>query len=210
MIHMLFNMCQRLIQDILNKFIIHENIMKTTKSKQALLPAAELCELDLEDVVIQRAQCEFGAHVKSLLNKFDAHSRRKIEKVLIKFYIACSDYLIENLPIDGQVVADARPLSQKFPNAHKGISRLASAVVNCLGEEKAREVFKQKSETSAYDIIDKIKYQFTEYQTEVIPTSLRRMKYQPPIKCLDHHIGKKHMGLLVWKLKNMKSRNSSE
>ena len=35
MICMLFNMCRRLIQDILNKFIIHENIMKTTKSKQA-------------------------------------------------------------------------------------------------------------------------------------------------------------------------------
>ena len=103
--------------------------------------------MDLKDVVIQRAQCEFGAHVKSFLNKFDTRSRRKIEKVLIKFYIACSDYLIENLPIDGQVVADARylhPLSQKFPNAHKGISRLASAVVNSPGEEKAREVFKQK------------------------------------------------------------------
>ena len=52
--------------------------------------------------------------------------------------------------------------SQKSPNACKGISRLASAVVNCLGEEKACEVFKQKNETSAYDIIDKIK---------VIPTS---------------------------------------
>ena len=67
--------------------------------------------------------------------------------MLIEFYIACSDYLIENLLIDGQVVANARylhPLSQKSPNAFKGISRLASAVVNCLGEEKAREVFKQK------------------------------------------------------------------
>ena len=71
MIHMLFNLCQRLIQDILDKFIIHENIMKTTKS--TLHHAAELCELDLKDVVVQRAQCEFGAHVKSLLNKFDAH-----------------------------------------------------------------------------------------------------------------------------------------
>ena len=62
--------------------------------------------------------------------------------MLIKLYIACSDYLIENLPIDGQVVANARhlhPLSQKSPNARKGISRLASAVVNCLGEEKAKK-----------------------------------------------------------------------
>ena len=91
--------------------------MHTTKSKQTLLPSAELCELDLKDVVVQRAQCEFGAHVKSL-NKFDAHSERKIEKVLIKFYIACSDYLIENRPIDGQAIADARylyPLSQISP-----------------------------------------------------------------------------------------------
>ena len=79
MIHMLFNMFQRLIQDILDKFIIHENIMKTTKSKQTLLSAAELCELDFKDVVVRRAQCEFGAHVKSLLNKFDANSKRKIE-----------------------------------------------------------------------------------------------------------------------------------
>ena len=125
--------------------------------------------------------------------------------MLIKFYIACSDYLIENLPFDGQVVADARylhPLSQKFPNAHKGISRLVSAVVNCLGEEKAREVFKQTSETSAYDTIDKIKYQF-------LLVYIRRMK-QPLVKRLDHHIGKKHMGLLVWKLRNMKRHNSSE
>ena len=109
MIHMLFNMCQRLIQDILDKLIIHENIMKTTKSKQTLLPAAKLCELDLKDVVVQRVQCEFGAHVKSLLNKFDAFSQRKIGEVLIKFYIACSNYLIENLPINGQAVANYIP-----------------------------------------------------------------------------------------------------
>ena len=52
-----------MILDILDKFTIHENIMKTTKSKQTLLPSAQLCELDLKDVVVQRAQCEFGAHV---------------------------------------------------------------------------------------------------------------------------------------------------
>ena len=32
------------------------------------------------------------------------------------------------------------------------------------------------------------------------------MKRRALIKRLDHHIGKKHMGLLVWKLKNTKSQ----
>ena len=47
-------------------------------------------------------------------------------------------------------------------------------MVNSLGEELACYIFKKKSGTTVYEIVDEIKREFMEYQTEQIPSDFNR------------------------------------
>ena len=74
-------------------------------------------EVDLNDENVQRAKCDFGARVTSLLDTLDAHTRRNVHKTLANVYVECSEHLIIKLPFDEQVIHDAKyihPLSQKY------------------------------------------------------------------------------------------------
>ena len=115
--------------------------------------------------------CELGSRYEKELKKLDALGQKHVSDVMKKFLVDSTNYLLKNLPLDEQVIFDARvlrPEQQKnklFPNA---IQRLGSNVWKALGSKQAIKVFSLKSNATENCLIDMLKSQGDGYTTEVV------------------------------------------
>lgn len=81
------------------------------------------------------------------------------------------EYLLDHLPVDEQIIADARclnPTKQKNKHGVERVGMLASSLWSAVEEGYVKKAFNWK-EFSKYVVVDEIKWQFKEYQTETIP-----------------------------------------
>ena len=60
-----------------------------------------------------------------------------MDEIAVPFYVACSGYMLENLPLKNQLLIDVKYLHPTLRDKDGGINaipRLANLVVSCLGE----------------------------------------------------------------------------
>ena len=172
MIHMLHIKMLKMLQDILLKFVDGKHVMNANKT--ALLPVATLLELDVRNNLIHKPVCDIGTKAKSLIHKIDAVEKREFERNANKVLVVCAHNLLKKLPIDEQVIYDARflhPLYRQRKNALNGVNRLTLEVAKVLGKQIMQVYFKVNSEIDEFQLCDIIQREFTEYQTEIIPPS---------------------------------------
>ena len=98
-----------------------------------------------------------------MLLKKSGLEKKKIEDNLKEFLKASAHYRIQNLPIDNRILKGAKFISYS--------GRLESGAVNaipCLTLNVAINRVFHEAESTKYDLVDIVKRQFMEYQTEII------------------------------------------
>lgn len=96
---------------------------------------------------------------------------------MISFYLVSSNLLnlffsadlIEKLPIDVQVIKDAKslhPSSRLSKNSSKALSRLAVEIYNTLSDSAMKIIFGLKPDSTKYTFVDEIKREFAQYQMD--------------------------------------------
>lgn len=174
MIHVLHSMQMKLIQNLLSKFI-DPKYFKSSDGKK-LLPAKEIVELNVKDKKKHIAKLEIGVKANTVMFnlKLDALEKKKVLNFLRGFLESSSEYLIKNLPITCRLLKSAKclhPAERQKTSSLNSISYLAQSVAKALGEESMKNCFNLKDGKNSFDLIDIIRKEFMEYQTEVIPES---------------------------------------
>lgn len=91
-----------------------------------------------------------------------------------KFLQSCCVYLLNHLPIEDQVVKDARYLQYSWKEKKSGLNafaRLSLVVGKVLGNEGLKTYFGANIKTH-YDLCDKVKQEYSLYQMEKIPDNM--------------------------------------
>ena len=180
MIHVLHSMEVKLLHALMNKFIDAKYIQdKATKNT---FTASQLIKVDIADKKNHVAKVQVGAKATSLMRNLDALEKKKTVAIMVNFLEACTKYLLKNLPLDDSVLKSAKclhPDNRQKKSSLKSISLLAQAVIKALGDDAMHEAFNLKREKTKYDLIDMIRDQFQQYQTENIPESFYKLEEEP-------------------------------
>ena len=186
LIHILTEQMRKLVADLFNKFLSDEYITSLTKNGK--IPLATMVKVDVERKTNYRAEPQIGAKKKSLLDKLGSFEKKKfIDSIGFPFYAECAGYLLKNLPLNKQVIRDAKYLHPSSRSASstsvKGISRLARSVAECLGDS-FHHVFQLQKEATVDSLIDEISCEWSLYSIEDIPSSLifKEEKIEPQKK----------------------------
>ena len=105
MITVLFSKMQKLIQGLLLKFMKEDILNSTSKS---LRPVAKIRKIDLSDISNQTAKCSLGSRTEKHLATLDALERKHVDDLMKKFLVATCNYVLKILPLDNQLIKDAR------------------------------------------------------------------------------------------------------
>ena len=112
-----------------------------------------------------------GAKTKSLLLELDQLQVKEFRSHTLNCLVSPTSYWQEKLPLNNQVIKDARflnPINRNSKYALNGISRLA-LTSGKLFKTSLPNIFNLKSHSvDEYKLCDIIKNEFTLYQTEII------------------------------------------
>ena len=101
------------------------------------------------------------------LNPYEQQALNKIQQIFLKVAV----YLLNHLPVEDQVILDARYLQFSLKEKKSGLnafSRLNLAVGKTLGSEGLKRYFGDNIKTR-YDLCDKVKQEYSLYQMKKIP-----------------------------------------
>ena len=169
MITVLFSKMQKLIQGLLLKFMKEDILNSTSKS---LRPVAKIRKIDLSDISNQTAKCSLGSRTEKHLATLDALERKQVDDLMKKFLVATCNYVLKNLPLDNQLIKDARylhPNSQGNPKSLEAIDRLLMGLWDALGHKKNSNVFNLNPNCTKYNLSDLVKKELTEFRIENLP-----------------------------------------
>ena len=150
------------------------------------MPAENLRKVDVTDEKIHLTKCDFGTSVKALLVK-KSGLEKKIEDNLKVFLKASVYHLIQTLPIDNRILKDAKFFGHSVRHESgtvNAISRLTLNVASALGDSFHR-LFHLEAESTKYDLIDIVKRQLMECQTEIIPEHFYLKDQQSTSHCVQ-------------------------
>ena len=127
----------------------------------------------------------FGAKVNKLLNEDkDQLEKKKVKECMMIAVIsfACN-CLMKNILICKQIVHNFHSLHHQktvLKSWIKSNSETTESVINALGMEVSRKVFKVSSETNKDNLVSIVKSEYLKYQLENISTSYisKKMKYK--------------------------------
>ena len=180
MIHVLHSMQIKLVHSLMSKFMKPEFITDTTTKK--MLNAAKLLNVQVSDKRKHLAKVQVGAKATSELKKIkDEVEKKKVVAKMVEFLQECSQYLLENLPLDNGVIKSAaclHPENRHHKKSLSNVSTLAQAVNKALGDNAMRKAFNMKSDETKYDLLDKIRTQYQMYQMESIDESFYKQKQE--------------------------------
>ena len=175
MIHLLFPRLMKLLRGVMGKFLkkdvyLTNDVMKSVN---------DLYLIDLQDESNHLASCSIGSRAEKMLKKMDPLKQKRLKTKLKEAMIASAHYLVQNLPIDEQVVYDAQflgPQKQGTKKSLSAIKRLAREVTNALGPNALKEFYQLKEDESADTVVDRITDEYKIYQLEKIPASFTEVK----------------------------------
>ena len=173
MIHVLHAMQVKLVHSLMSKFIDSQFI--TDAASKKTLGASKLIEVDVSDKRKHLAKVQVGAKATSEMKSLDELEKKKAIASMITFLEECTQYLLTNLPFADKVIKNAKclhPENRHSKSSLNSISYLAQVVVKALGDDAMRKAFDLPEGQTKYDLIDKIRAQYQEYQTENISESL--------------------------------------
>ena len=94
--------------------------------------------IDVNNKKNYKAKVDIGSKSKSFLSELDSLQKNKfMDEIAVPFYVACSGYMLKNLPLKNQLLIDVKYLHPTLHDKDSGINaipRLANLVVSCLGE----------------------------------------------------------------------------
>ena len=109
--------------------------------------------------------------------KMDALQRKDFNEAVSSFLGSCTKYLLNNPPLDNQIIKDARffqPSLQQSNAAPNAIILLTLSIAQVLGTDKMRRYFKLGSTATKYDL----KKEFREYQTDKVADKKDDERYE--------------------------------
>ena len=180
MIHVLHSMEVKLVHSLMSKFITPKYI--TDEKTKKTFNAAELMKVDVSDKRKHIAKVQVGAKATSEMKSLDELEKKKTVAVMVSFLEECTKYLLNNLPLDDNVIKSAKclhPENRHQKSALTNISYLAQVVIKALGDDAMHEAFHLEKDKTKYDLIDKIRSQFQQYQTEKIDESFYKYDETP-------------------------------
>ena len=171
-IHVLHSMKVKLVHLLMSKFIASKYI--TNEATKKMLGAAELMKVDVLDKKIHIAKVQVGAKATTEMKNLGALEKKKTVTVMVGFLESCTKYLLNNLPLDNNVIKSAKclhPENRHQKSALTNISYLIQVVIKALGDDAMHKAFHSGQNKTKYDLIDKIRSQFQQYQMESIDES---------------------------------------
>ena len=124
--------------------------------------------------------------------KMDALQRKDFNEAVSSFLGSCTKYLLNNPPLDNQIIKDARffqPSLQQSNAAPNAISLLTLSIAQVLGTDKMRRYLKLGNTAVKFDLCDVVKKEFKEYQTYKVEDQ----------KDEESHEKKRRLQYLYWK-----------
>lgn len=177
MVHVLHPKMLALLKSMLRKFIDSKYLKEDDSIANQI---HNLLDMNLADKNLHLVLCDIGAKASSMVKKFDALEAKKFHQTAKNVLIRCSEYLQSKLPLDNQILVDVKllnPINRTKKSGHKGIERLAKKVLDILGDAAVKKIFFSKYDR--YSIIDMIKKEFLEYQTEILPKDFTKVEEIP-------------------------------
>jgi hypothetical protein len=183
MIHLLFPRLMKLLKGVFGKFLKKEVYMMKVPNTDMLVMKSvnDLIRINFKDESNHMTVCTFGTRAETLMKKMDQVDQKRLQAKMKEAMIESANYLVNNLPIDEQVVYDAQFLGhrkQGTKKAGKAIKRLSMEVVNALGHKALKSVFVVNENDTADTIIDRICEEYKLYQIENIPESFTEVKVE--------------------------------
>ena len=176
LIHILHTQMKKLMHDILTN-VLEKSFLASCMSNGKEITLDSLNKLDFShlDKKHLKAQAVVGSKAKNLLDKLDSLTKKQFfENTIHPFYKSCIEYLLNNLPLNKQLLVDVKclhPLLRKRIRSLEAISRLAKEVIDVLGDAM-HTVFSVKKETTVDQLVDIITAEFRVYQIEDIPDNM--------------------------------------
>lgn len=168
LIHILHPQMKKLIYDLLVNFIDDQYLAKCMSKDGKEITLRALNSMDLSN---KKSKIIMGSKAKDLSKALDPlQQKRFIDTIVEPYYTSCTKYLMENLPLNSQILLDVKclnPLLRKRSTSIETISRLSKLVLNCLGEG-IYEIFNIKKETTVDELVDVITAEYRIYQIENI------------------------------------------
>ena len=100
--------------------------------------------------------------------RMDALQRKDFNEAVSSFLGSCTKYLLNNPPLDNQIIKDARFFQSSLQQSHaapNAINLLTLSIAQVLGKYKMRRYLKLGSTATKFDLCDVVKKEFKEYQT---------------------------------------------
>jgi hypothetical protein len=142
----------------------------TNEATKKTLGAAEQMKVGVLDKKIYIAKVQVGAKAPTEMKNLDALEKKTVT-VMVGFLESCSKYLLNNLPLNNNVIKSAKclhPENRHQKSALTNISYLIQEVIKALGDDAMHKAFHLGQNKTKYDLIDKIRSQFPQYQMESI------------------------------------------
>ena len=168
MITVLFPKMQKLLQGLLAIFM--KDVVLTKKKN--ILPIQKIRKINLTDHSNQNAKCNLGSCAEKEMSKLDRLDQKQVDDMMKVFLASACNYLLERLPLDNQVIRDARylhPYSQGDERSSGAIERLVTVTWNALGLKGMIPTFNLKPNSTTFELIDVLKKELDEFKLENIP-----------------------------------------
>lgn len=182
MIHLLFQKCMKLLKSVFGKFLKKDVYLKGDDSG-SMKSVIDLQKIDLKMESNHLASCSYGSRTEVLMKNLDQLEKKRVKQIMKEAMIKSAHYLLNNLPINEQVVYDAQFLGPQKRLAKKGVNavkRLSFEVVKALSPAALKTVFRLKHDENQDMLLDRIAEEYKLYQVEDIPKSF--IEGQPEVK----------------------------
>ncbi|XP_065640957.1 uncharacterized protein LOC124807523 [Hydra vulgaris] len=171
MIHMLYPAMCKLLNSLLQKFILPKNLKNDNGELKSQSEMIDFCKIENHRKL---SSIELGTKVKLLLHgaAIPSSVNEKFRAECKEFYVVSASYLQEDLPFHASLLKHAQflhPEKRNAPGATSAISNLALKVASVL-EKRPSPVFHLNDIFSTKEsLCDKVRDQWLSSQNEVIP-----------------------------------------
>ena len=172
LIHLLFPKMKELVFNLMTKFVKKDKMYENVDDLSTVKDIMKLLEID---VSLKKSQLSYkvidiGTKAKLLLQNeaISEEDKTKFRKDCLRFYANATDYLIQNLPFNENLIRHAQYLNPKLRTDVKStnaISNLALKIGQCFTTALPR-VFCLEQHEKVEDLCDKVRNQWRLYQCE--------------------------------------------
>ena len=172
LIHLLFQKMKELVFNLMTKFVKKDKMYKNVDDLSTVKDIMKLLEIDvsLKKSQLSNKVIDIGTKAKLLLQNeaISEEDKTKLRKDCLRFYANVTDYLIQNLPFNENLIRHAQYLNPKLRTDVKSTSAISNLVLKigqCFTTALPR-VFCLEQHEKVQDLCDKVRNQWRLYKFE--------------------------------------------